>query len=436
MALGGGGIRSASAAELPFTPQVYELANGLRLVTVPFESPGIVAIYSVVRVGSRDEVRRSVSGFAHFFEHMMSIGTQAWPKERVRTLLMEAGGDQSGFTTDDFTCYTFVGDSAFSESWIEYEADRFQRLKYSVADFRATARALLGEYHKSSLQVYLPLMERLRAAVYKSHPYGRTAMGSLASIERMPRRYASSLKFLRHHYTPDNTNLIVVGDFDRASVIRAVERSFGRWKGRKKRVRVRRERRQRREVRVRVNFPARTLPHLSLSWRTPRTNFDSSKTAVYNILYELMFGEASSLYRTLVLKRAVVARFQEWSWNHRDPYFFQVVAMVNDAKDLRAVENKILAQVKRLRRKGPTAGYLETIKENVRYRTLMDLDTPDRVARMLAYTIGASGRVDGVRRRLEAIERLTTKDVRRFFRKYLRRRNRAVVTVLSTEDSS
>lgn len=419
-------------AELPIRPQTHTLANGLRLVTVPFSSPGLVAVYSVVRAGSRDEVRRGLSGFAHFFEHMMFRGTEAWPKERVRALLMEAGGDQNGFTTDDFTCYTFVGDAGYLEPWLEYEADRFQRLTYSAADFRAEALAIAGEYEKNRSQVYLPLMEHLRRAVYTRHPYRHTTMGAPADIRRMPRRYAYSLKFFRRHYTPNNTTVIVVGDFDPSAAVRSVEQHFGAWKGRKAGVRVRRERRQRREIRSELALPMRALPHLSLSWRTLRTNFKRPRTAVYNVLFELLFGAASELHRTLVLERAVVATFREWSWNHRDPYFFHVVAAVNDPDQVRAVERAILAQVGRLRRKGPSVALLEKAKQHVRYRTLMELDTPDRVARRLAFAVGASGRVDAVRRRLDAIDRLTVRDVRRFARKFLRRRNRAVVTVLST----
>ena len=424
------------AAELPVRPETHVLSNGLRLVMVPFSSPGLVAVYSVVRVGSRDEVRRGRSGFAHFFEHMMFRGTEAWPKERVRTLLMEAGADQNGFTTDDFTCYTFVGSADFLEPWLEREADRFRRLTYTKADFRAEARAVFGEYRQNRSEVYLPLMEHLRRAVFARHPYRHPTIGTLADVRRMPGRYGYALKFFRRHYTPDNTTVIVVGEFERAALVRMVEEHFGGWVGRKARVRVRRDRRQRREIRSKLALPIRTSPHLSLSWRTPRTNFDRPATAVYNVLFELLFGEASVLYRTLVLERAVVANFREWSWNHRDPYFFHVVATLHDAAQLRAVERAIYAEVRRLRKRGPGVAELENVKAHVRYRTLMELDTPDRIARRLAFTVGASGRVDGLPRGLDAIERLTAEDVRRFVRRFLTRRNRAVVTVLSTGGAS
>ncbi|MBA3285460.1 MAG: insulinase family protein, partial [Nitrosopumilus sp.] len=39
------------------------LSNGLKVVTVPYSSPGIAAFYIVVKVGSRDEIEAGKTGF-------------------------------------------------------------------------------------------------------------------------------------------------------------------------------------------------------------------------------------------------------------------------------------------------------------------------------------------------------------------------------------
>ena len=63
----------------PFPVTTFELENGLRVVGVDYDSPGIVAYYTVVRTGSRNEVEPGFSGYAHFFEHMMFRGTDKLP---------------------------------------------------------------------------------------------------------------------------------------------------------------------------------------------------------------------------------------------------------------------------------------------------------------------------------------------------------------------
>src|SRR4051812_2502803 len=76
-------VASAQAQVGPFAraPQSSQLANGLTVVTLPWPSPGIVAYYTLVRVGSRDEVEKGHSGFAHLFEHMMFRGTKKYPQD-------------------------------------------------------------------------------------------------------------------------------------------------------------------------------------------------------------------------------------------------------------------------------------------------------------------------------------------------------------------
>src|SRR3954470_20847894 len=70
----------AAQGALPVQLKTTTLKNGLTVVRVPFDSPGLVAYYSVVRVGSRNEVEAGHTGFAHFFEHMMFRGTKRYPE--------------------------------------------------------------------------------------------------------------------------------------------------------------------------------------------------------------------------------------------------------------------------------------------------------------------------------------------------------------------
>jgi zinc protease len=420
---------------LPFDLRTETLANGLRLVMVPRATPGIVAYYSLVRVGSRDEVEAGVTGFAHFFEHMMFRGTARWPADKVQEFLLQAGADQNGFTTDDFTCYTFLGSSAALETLVDYEADRFQRLDYSEADFKTEAGAVLGEYNKSSSGTYLPLQEKLRKKVFTQHTYGHTTLGYLKDIKKMPEQYAYSREFFRRFYTPDNVTLIVVGDFEPARLSALVRDKYGAWKGKRAATAAKAEPQQQAEVRAEVPFASRTSPLLSSSWRTPATRYGSAETAAYNVLFQLLFGEVSPLHDELVLKTQSVIEFDEWSWNHRDPFVFQVVATVREASRLDEVVRAVDRAVSDLAAQKLDPKLLEDVKSHVRYELLLGLETPSAIAERLAFAIAPTGELDGLEKLLASIQRLTVKDVAAFASKYLVKRNRAVVTLVSTEES-
>jgi zinc protease len=51
---------------LPYPIQQKKLPNGLNVVTIPYDSPGLAAFYIVVRVGSREEVEEGKTGSLTF----------------------------------------------------------------------------------------------------------------------------------------------------------------------------------------------------------------------------------------------------------------------------------------------------------------------------------------------------------------------------------
>jgi len=93
------------AKVLPYPYAQHDLANGLRLITIPTDYPNLVTLYIVVSVGSRNEVEPGKTGFAHLFEHMMFRGTEKFPPEKYQQVVQQAGTDSNAFTSDDITAY-------------------------------------------------------------------------------------------------------------------------------------------------------------------------------------------------------------------------------------------------------------------------------------------------------------------------------------------
>ncbi len=94
-----------SSPVFPFAIEKTALDNGLTLMSIPFDSPGIIAYYTIVRTGSRNEVEKGLSGFAHFFEHMMFRGTEKYSQEAYNNVLKSMGADSNASTSDDWTIY-------------------------------------------------------------------------------------------------------------------------------------------------------------------------------------------------------------------------------------------------------------------------------------------------------------------------------------------
>ena len=223
---------AATAADNRVFTQAYdmrELDNGLKVIVVKTDYPGVVSLQIPVQTGSRNEVEPGKSGFAHFFEHMMFRGTENYTQEEYGALLKEVGADQNAYTTDDYTNYhvTFINEDL--ERMLMLEADRFKNLKYSEAQFRTEALAVKGEYLKNSANPFSKLFETVRKNAYTEHTYRHTTMGFFADIEDMPNQLDYSYTFFDRWYRPEKAAVIVVGDVDVAETHQLVEQYFGDW---------------------------------------------------------------------------------------------------------------------------------------------------------------------------------------------------------------
>src|SRR5205085_5960494 len=90
---------------MPFHATEKTLANGLKVIVVPTGFPNIVSLQIPVQTGSRNEIEPGKSGFAHFFEHMMSRGTPNYPPEKYNAVVTKAGARENANTSDDRTVY-------------------------------------------------------------------------------------------------------------------------------------------------------------------------------------------------------------------------------------------------------------------------------------------------------------------------------------------
>src|ERR1700749_3318483 len=93
----------------PYPMELPPLGNGLRVALIQYDSPGLVAYYTLMRVGSRNEVEKGRSGYAHFFEHMMFRGTPTHSGEDWSRTMTALGLNTNAFTTNDMTVYHLYG---------------------------------------------------------------------------------------------------------------------------------------------------------------------------------------------------------------------------------------------------------------------------------------------------------------------------------------
>jgi zinc protease len=416
-------------ATFPYPIVETVLDNGLKVVAVPLDSPGLVAHYVAVRAGSRNEVEPGLSGFAHFFEHMMFRGTPRFTPERYNDVLKRFGADGNAFTTDDWTCYHVTAAANALPTIMDLESDRFMNLAYGVEAFQKEAGAVLGEYNKNYSIPFNALFEKLQDTAYTKHTYKHTTMGFLADIEAMPRQYDYSLLFFKRWYRPDNAALVVAGDIVPERVFELARRYYGPWTPGAASLVTPPEPEQTDERVVHMPWAAPTLPLLVMAFHAPAFDAESVGVRALDVLSQAYFAPTSPLYKDLVLDTQWVDWLSAGVEDHRDPTLFMVLARVKEERHVPDVRTAIERTLAEAGASTVPDERLAAVRSRIRYGFLSGLLTPDHVAATVCHFLQLTGETASIDRSFATLDLVGPDDVRTAASRVFRPANRTVVTL-------
>ncbi len=226
----------AARSEAPAMPQKvvtiegiteYRLNNGLRLLLFPDSASPNVTVNMTVLVGSRHE-GYGETGMAHLLEHMVFKGTPTHtdiPKQ-----LKNHGASFNGTTWVDRTNYyeTMLATDENLEFGIRLEADRLIHSFVKREDLLSEMTVVRNEFEQGENSPDNILRQRMTAAAYEWHNYGKSTIGNRSDIERVPIEKLQA--FYRKFYQPDNVVLVVAGNFKEQKALDLVTKYFGALK--------------------------------------------------------------------------------------------------------------------------------------------------------------------------------------------------------------
>jgi zinc protease len=405
------------------------LDNGLVAIVVRTPQNGVVSVQIPVQTGSRNEVEKGKSGFAHFFEHMMFRGTPKHPAAQYGAAMQAAGADQNAFTTDDWTNYYVNVTPADLDRVLELEADRFQNLAYSEEQFRTEALAVKGEYLKNYANPVLKGSERLQALAFTTHTYGHTTMGYLADIEDMPNQLEYSRTFFQRWYKPEYTAVLVVGDVEIEPTLALVEKHFGAWKRGSFVQEVPAEPAQDAPRYAHVVFEGPTQPWLIAAWKAPAFTTDGPQSVAQALIAEAWFGPSSPLYQELVVRQRWVDQLTVHPSTSRDPGLFEIAVRLTSAADTAKVVAAIDRTVLAARAHALDARRFDETRSRLKYGFAGSFDSAARTAVTLASFVRYERDLGTLNRWFAALDALTAEQARAVAESIFADRNRNVVSI-------
>ena len=219
--------QAAKPDSLAIPYQMYRLDNGLTVILHPDHSDPLVHVNVTYHVGSAREVQ-GMTGFAHFFEHMMFQGSKHVGDQQHFQLIQEAGGSSNGMTGQDVTHYFETVPANELEKMLWLEADRMGFLLEAVSQkkFEIQRDTVKNERGQTvDNQPYGRVGEVLGESLYpRNHPYSWQPIGYIDDLNRVD---VNDLKrFFLRWYGPNNATLTIGGDFKPEQALAWVERYF------------------------------------------------------------------------------------------------------------------------------------------------------------------------------------------------------------------
>ena len=420
---------SGKPKAFPYAYDQLDMENGLRVITVPTSYPNVVALYIVVRTGSRNEVEPGQAGFAHFFEHMMFRGTESFPPDKYNECSSRPAPPTTPSRATISLPTTPRSRSEDLATMMRHGGRPLPEPQVRRGGLQTEALAVLGEYNKNAASRSCKIDEVCATTAFKKHTYKHTTMGFLARHQGHAQPVRVQPGVLRPLLPAREHDVMVVGDVNTEQVRDLAKPPLGRVEEGTLRIAHRTEPPQNGPRSAHIEWPTPTLPVTTIAFRAPAYSDADKDYAALDLIADLGFGQNSPLYKALVLDKQQADSLNASNNNHRDPYLFTITTRLKKRDDMPAVQEEITSALAGFKDTLVAPHRLDRVRRNLRYSLALSMDNSEAIARQLAYAIALRRTPDTLNKLAEVYETITPEEIRQVARKYFDEANRTVVTL-------
>lgn len=419
------------AQEFSIDYEKFTLDNGLEVIMHQDTSDPIIAVATIMHVGSNRE-KPGKTGFAHFFEHMSFNDSENVPVGANRKMIPEWGGSRNGGTSNDYTVYYEVVPKDAFEKIMWIDSDRFGYMINTVTEAALEREKQVVKNEKRQRVDNAPYGytdEIIRSNLYpEGHPYNWTVIGSLPDLQAAT--IDDVKEFYTKYYGAANATLVVAGDIDFDETKKQVEKWFGEIPSGPK---VEKQNpmpvtlSETKSLYFEDNFAK--LPELRMVYPTVEEYHKDSYAL--QILGQLLSGSKKSpLYKSVVEEQKLAPNIGTYQYSSElaGEFIFRVRA--NAGVDLDSVKNAINNGLEKFENEGVNERDLKRIKAELETNLYQGISTILNKAFQLGQDNEFGGDPSYITKTAKLTNAVTAEDVMRVYNQYIKGKNYVMTSVV------
>jgi zinc protease len=386
------------------------LNNGVSLITKEVGN-GVTSFSVWFKTGSRNETDVD-SGISHFIEHLIFKGSKTGKVNELSKTIESLGGKLNGATSKDFTYYYFTIASKFADTAMDGMMDCLLNPAFNAEEIEKERKVVMEEIVRKQDNPYGYLYEKISGVSYQTHPYRRPVIGTKEVIANLSRE--TLLKYYSEHYTPENTVIVAVGDFDYKELADKIRKYF---KGGEKN-------RSLPLVNIKKDFingkieeeTAFKQTYMANSWLAPSVS-NPDNYAMDVLAVALGQGTSSRLYRQVKENRQLCYRISANYSTMKDEGLFIVQGEL-DYKDKEKYKLALREELEKVKKEGILQAELDKVITMIENNYIYDHETNEAVCQALGYYEAVASYKQELTY-VDKIRAVTVEDVKRVAEKYL-----------------
>jgi len=260
-----------------------------------------------------------------------------------------------------------------------------------------------------------------------AHPYRWLPIGFRSDIDAIT--LADCLEYYRTHYSPNNSFVVIAGDFDPKEAMNLVEKHYKSLKAETPPPPVKTiEPEQFGEKRIDFHRVAQ-LPAVFAGYKIPSAN--DPDIVPIRVAGKILFsGESSRLYSRLVYREQKALFIEGDAYVKNNPSLFFVGTQTVPGVDIKDVEKEIYEEIDKMKTEPVSAAELQKAKNQMEAEFIGGLiSNEDRASQVGSFEID-TGDYNNIYFYPDKVQAVTAADIMRVVNKYLVDTHRTVVTLI------